>query len=63
MPRRKPPTPVSIQFQTRYKCENCDVVLDEGKRRCPECNKFASRIEGIECPHCGDFINAEDFPT
>lgn len=63
MPRSKGPMTITLPLQVRYQCPECDTVLDDGERRCDDCNKFGARIEGIECPDCNSFIKAEDFPT
>ena len=50
-----------IALVVRYRCGECDSILEEGERRCPNCNKFGSRIVGIECPECGEFIEEEQL--
>jgi predicted RNA-binding Zn-ribbon protein involved in translation (DUF1610 family) len=51
---------VAIEPQARYKCPECEQVLDEGERRCDSCNKFGSRIDVLgTCPHCGEVV--EEF--
>lgn len=42
----------------RYDCGNCGefVASPEDGNRCPECNKFSSRV-GSACPNCEDEID------
>lgn len=63
MAKTQRPTTVTLPLITRYKCENCDTILDEDERRCPDCNKFATRIDGIICPQCEEFIDAEELAS
>lgn len=51
------PKPREIVPQIRYRCPECDTLLDEGERRCNDCNKFGARVEilGV-CPHCGEAV-------
>ena len=46
-----------VEKQARYRCPECDTLLDEGERRCADCNKFGSRVDilGV-CPHCDEAI-------
>lgn len=62
MPKIKQSMTITLPLQIRYQCPECETILDEGERRCNDCNKFGARIEGIECPSCNEFINVEDFP-
>ena len=46
----------------RYKCPECETLLDEGERRCDSCNKFGSRVEVLlVCPHCDEPVTEEDL--
>lgn len=54
-----------VESAVRYQCpecEECEEILEEGERRCEDCNKFGRKVEGFLCPHCGDFIPNEDIP-
>lgn len=60
MARSAKPATVMVTKQIRYRCPECDELLDEGERRCSTCHKFGSRVDilGI-CPHCSEAV--EDF--
>lgn len=47
--------------EPRYKCPECDTLLDEGERRCGDCNKFGTRVDFLMmCPHCDEPITGEE---
>ncbi len=42
---------------TKYDCGNCGSEFtyeDEGTNRCPDCGKFAAKMDGAYCPDCGE---------
>jgi len=43
----------------KYECGNCGsefTYADEGTHRCPDCGKFAAKMDGDFCPDCGEEI-------
>ena len=41
----------------KYACGNCGgefTYADEGSHRCPDCGKFASKMDGDFCSDCGE---------
>ena len=56
------PSPYVLVPEIRYRCPECEDLLEAGERRCMDCNKFAARVEVILfCPHCDEPITAEDL--
>ena len=58
MPKKTDPF-IQVARQIRYQCPNCDTILEDGERRCGDCNRFGARVEGFPCPHCDEFILEE----
>ena len=49
------------ELTVKYECSYCGTEFtyaDEGTHRCPECGKFASKLDGDFCPGCGDEVTA-----
>jgi hypothetical protein len=50
-----------LEPSARYRCPECDTILEDGERRCGDCNKFGSRVDVLmECPHCSEPITGEE---
>ena len=53
---------IIIKMEVRYRCPECEELLEEGERRCSDCNKFGARVlVYFDCPHCGETITKDDI--